>query len=50
MSMFSWCCKGRGHELKADELVRMNGCKGAYEHGVPAEKGRKGVLSSLCDD
>jgi hypothetical protein len=31
MGMFSWCCKGCGHELKADELVRMNGCKGTYD-------------------
>jgi hypothetical protein len=31
MGMFSWCCKGCGHELKMDELVRMNGCKGTYD-------------------
>lgn len=31
MGMFSWCCKGCGHELKEDEYVRMNGCKGVYD-------------------
>lgn len=31
MGMFSWACKGCGHDLKADELVRMNGCKGRYD-------------------
>jgi hypothetical protein len=31
MGMFSWCCKGCGHELKMDELVRMNWCKGTYD-------------------
>lgn len=31
MGMFSWCCKGCGHELKEGEYVRMNGCKGEYD-------------------
>lgn len=31
MRMFSWACKGCGHDLKTDELVRMNGCKGLYD-------------------
>lgn len=31
MGMFSWACKGCGHDLKADEFVRMNGCKGRYD-------------------
>ena len=31
MGMFSWACKGCGHDLKTDELVRMNGCKGCYD-------------------
>lgn len=31
MGMFSWACKGCGHDLKMDELVRMNGRKGAYD-------------------
>lgn len=30
MGMFSWCCKGCGHELITNEYVRMNGCKGTY--------------------
>ena len=29
--MFSWCCKGCGHELVTSEYVRMNGCKGTYD-------------------
>jgi hypothetical protein len=29
--MFSWACKGCGHDLKSGELVRMNGCKGTYD-------------------
>ena len=31
MGMFSWCCKGCGHELVTSEYVRMNGCKGTYD-------------------
>lgn len=31
MGMFSWACKGCGHDLKSGELVRMNGCKGTYD-------------------
>lgn len=31
MGMFSWACKGCGHDLKIGELVRMNGCKGLYD-------------------
>lgn len=31
MGMFSWACKGCGHDLKSGELVRMNGCKGIYD-------------------
>ena len=31
MGMFSWCCKGCGHELIMNEYVRMNGCKGTYD-------------------
>jgi hypothetical protein len=31
MGMFSWCCKGCGHELITNEYVRMNGCKGTYD-------------------
>ena len=31
MGMFSWACKGCGHDLKPDELVRMNGRKGNYD-------------------
>lgn len=30
MGMFSWKCKGCGHELKSNELVRMNACVGEY--------------------
>jgi hypothetical protein len=30
MGMFSWLCKGCGHELKTNELVRMNACVGEY--------------------
>jgi len=30
MGMFSWKCKGCGHELKTKELVRMNACVGEY--------------------
>jgi erythromycin esterase-like protein len=30
MGMFSWACKGCGHDLKEGELVRMNGCRGLY--------------------
>lgn len=29
--MFSWCCKGCGHELHMNELVRMDGCVGEYD-------------------
>ena len=29
--MFSWCCKGCGHELHMDELVRMDGSVGVYD-------------------
>jgi len=46
MGMFSWCCKGCGHELKADELVRMNGCKGTYD-GYGGNSG--GFDSENCD-
>jgi hypothetical protein len=45
MGMFSWCCKGCGHELKADEFVRMNGCKGTYDG-----YGRCGGYESDGDD
>lgn len=31
MGMFSWACKGCGHDLKHGELVRMNGCRGLYD-------------------
>ena len=31
MGMFSWCCKGCGHEIHEGELVRMNGCVGIYD-------------------
>ena len=31
MGMFSWCCKGCGHELVTSEYVRLNGCKGTYD-------------------
>lgn len=31
MGMFSFCCKGCGHELHEQELVRMNGCVGEYD-------------------
>ena len=31
MGMFSFCCKGCDHELKRNEFVRMNGCKGEYD-------------------
>lgn len=31
MGMFSWKCKGCGHELKTGEYVRMNGCVGEYD-------------------
>jgi len=31
MGLFSWACKGCGHDLKSGELVRMNGCKGTYD-------------------
>ena len=31
MGMFSWCCKGCGHELVISEYVRLNGCKGTYD-------------------
>ena len=31
MGMFSWCCKGCGHELHEGELVRLNGCEGQYD-------------------
>lgn len=31
MGMFSWLCKGCGHELKSGEFVRMNGCVGEYD-------------------
>jgi len=46
MGMFSWCCKGCGHEIKTDEFVRMNGCVGFYDgYGrVPGS----GFDGSLC--
>lgn len=31
MGMFSWVCKGCGHELKEGEHVRMNSCVGEYD-------------------
>lgn len=31
MGMFSWKCKGCGHELKEGEYVRLNGCTGIYD-------------------
>ena len=31
MGMFSWCCKGCGHEISQGEYVRLNGCKGEYD-------------------
>jgi hypothetical protein len=31
MGMFSWKCKGCGHELKEGEYVRLNGCVGEYD-------------------
>lgn len=31
MGMYSWCCKGCGHELKEGEYVRLNGCVGEYD-------------------
>lgn len=31
MGMFSWRCKGCGHELKGGEYVRLNGCVGEYD-------------------
>jgi len=31
MGMFSWVCKGCGHELKSGEFVRMNGYVGEYD-------------------
>lgn len=47
MGMFSWACKGCGHDLKTDELVRMNGCKGRYD-GYGGNSG--GFDSENCDD
>ena len=47
MGMFSWACKGCGHDLKADELVRMNGCKGRYD-GYGGNSG--GFDHENCDD
>jgi len=46
MGMFSWRCKGCGHELKADELVRMNGCKGTYD----GYGGNSGGFDSDCGE
>lgn len=46
MGMFSWACKGCGHDLKTDELVRMNGCKGRYD-GYGGNSG--GFDSENCD-
>jgi hypothetical protein len=31
MGMFSWECKGCDQELKEDEIVRLNGCRGIYD-------------------
>ena len=31
MGMFSFVCKGCGHELKEGEYVRLNGCVGTYD-------------------
>jgi len=41
MGMFSWCCKGCGHELHEGELVRLNGCEGQYD-GYGGVGGRSG--------